>query len=50
MRELLFSYSLKANYYALLLAITKNETASEALSEMGIITYETKKEEGEEYV
>ena len=35
----------KANYYALLIAITKNETAKEALSDMGICPDNVKEEE-----
>ena len=36
MNELLKTYSLKANYYALLLAVAKRVSAKEALIEMGI--------------
>lgn len=36
MSELLKTYSLKANYYALLLAVAKRVSAKEALIEMGI--------------
>lgn len=36
MNELLRTYSLKANYYALLLAVAKKVSAKDALIEMGI--------------
>lgn len=36
---------IKANYYALLIAIIKNETAKEALSDMGICPDNVKEED-----
>lgn len=44
MNELLRNQILKANYYALLLAVAKNISAKEALIEMGISPDVTVKE------
>lgn len=44
MNELLQNQMLKANYYALLLAVSKNVSAKEALIEMGISPDVTTKE------
>jgi hypothetical protein len=44
MSELLKTYSLKANYYALLLAVAKRVSAKDALIEMGISPDNTNKE------
>ena len=48
MNELLRTYSLKANYYAFLLAVTKRISAREALFEMGISPENANKEAEED--